>query len=91
MLAGGDKAVIKMLKEKLISSFATTDMGDISLIILGMQVTRDRESETFTISQADYTRPVVEKYAMGECKPVSTPGAGKELSLDQPEGSLFND
>ena len=35
VLAGGDKAVLKILKVKLISRFATTDMGNISLI-LGM-------------------------------------------------------
>lgn len=62
-------------------------MGDISLIF-GMQVNRNRESETLTISRADYTRSVLEKYGMGECKPVGTPGAGKELPLDEHEGNL---
>ena len=90
MLTGGEKAVLKMLKEKLMSRFAITDMGDISLI-LGMQVTRNRENGMLTISQANCTRSVLEKYGMGECKPVNTPGAGKELSLDQPEGNLLND
>ena len=50
MLAGGDEVVLKMLKEKLISHFATTDMGDISLI-RGMQVTLNRENGTLAISQ----------------------------------------
>ena len=65
MLAGGDKAMLKMLKEKLISHFATTDMGEISLI-LGMQVTLNHENGTLTISQADYTRSALKKYGMGE-------------------------
>lgn len=65
-------------------------MGDISLI-LGMKVTRNREIGALTVSQADYTRSVLEKYGMGEFKHVRTPGAGKELSLDQPEGNLSND
>ena len=90
MLTGGDKAVLKMLKEKLMSRFATTDMGDISFI-LGMQVIRNRENGTLTISQANYSRSVLEKYGMRECKPVNTPGAGKQLSLDQPEGNRLND
>ena len=76
MLAGGDKAVPKMLQEKLMSRFATTDMGDISMI-LSMQVTRNGEGGTLTISQVDYTRFVLEMYGMGKFKPVSTPGAGK--------------
>ena len=79
-----------MLKEKLMSRFATTDMGDISFI-LGMQVIRNRENGTLTISQANYSRSVLEKYGMRECKPVNTPGAGKQLSLDQPEGNRLND
>ena len=89
MLTGGDKAVLKMLKETLMNRVATADMGDISLI-LGMKITRIRENGTLTISQAIYTRSVLEKYGTGECKPVNTPGAGKELSLDQPEGNLLN-
>ena len=59
-LTGGDKAVLKALKKKLIRRFATTDMGDISLI-LGIQVTRNRKNGTLTISQANYTRSVFEK------------------------------
>ena len=55
VLAGGDKAVLKMLKEKLMSRFVKTNTGDISLM-LGMKVTRNRENGTLTISQADYTK-----------------------------------
>ena len=57
--------MLKMLKEKLISHFATTDMGEISLI-LGMQVTLNHENGTLTISQADYTRSALKTYGMGE-------------------------
>ena len=71
ILTGGDKAVLKMLKEKLMSRFATTDMGDISLV-LDMQVTRNRENGTLTISQANCTRSVLETYGMGECKSMNT-------------------
>ena len=70
--------MFKMLKEKPTSRFATTDMGEISLIF-GMQVTRDRESGTLTISQADYTRFVLEQYGKGECKPVNTFEQEKQL------------
>ena len=61
MLAGVDKAVLNMLKEKLMSHIVvTTDMGDISLI-LGMKVSRNRESGTLTGSPADCTRSVLQK------------------------------
>ena len=34
-----------------------TDMGDVSLV-LGMQITRDREKKTLTISQEEYTKSI---------------------------------
>ena len=46
--------VIETIKKKLKDNFEVSDLGDVSLV-LGMQVTRDREKETLTISQEDYT------------------------------------
>ena len=70
--------------------FKMTDMGDVSLV-LGMQVTRDRQQKTMTISQENYTRSILEKFGMADCKPVSTPGFGQDLSTNQPEQTLFNE
>lgn len=72
------------------SRVAITDMGHISLM-LDMQDPRNRETESFAISRADYTRSVVDEYGMYECNSVSTPRAGEELSLDQPERSIDNE
>ena len=47
-----------------------------------MQVTRDRKKETLTISQAHYTKSVLETCGMGECKPVYTVRTGPELSIN---------
>ena len=52
--------------EKLVRHFDTTCTGDVSLV-LGMQVTRDRNEGTFTVSQAHYTMPILKTYGMGEC------------------------
>ena len=59
--------------------FKMTDMGDVSLV-LGMQVTRDRKYKTLTISQENYTKSILERFGMTDCKPSSTPGFGSELS-----------
>ena len=67
-----------------------TDMGDVSLV-LGMQVTRDCQQKTTTIRQENYTRSILEKFGMADCKPVSTPGFGQELSTNQPEQTLLNE
>ena len=69
--------------------FKTTDMGDVSLV-LGMQVTRDRQRKTLTISQENYTKSILERFGMADCKLSSTPGFGPELSTKQPEGTLLN-
>ena len=69
--------------------FKMTDMGDVSLV-LGMQVTRDRQGKTLTISQENYTKSILERFGMADCKPSTTPGFGSELSMKQLEGTLLN-
>ena len=61
--------------------FEMSNMGDVS-IILCMNVTRDREKETITIHQKDYTEDVVQRYGMKGCNPAYTPGVGPELSMN---------
>ena len=87
LLVGKDVQVLERIKEKLMSRFSMTDMGDVSLV-LGMRVTRDHTKGTVTIPQDDYTKSLLERYGMASCNTVCTPGVGKELSLDQPEGEI---
>ena len=65
------------------------DLGDVSLV-LGMQVTRDRKKGTLTISQEDYTKSILARFGMENCKPSSIPGTGSELSTEQPAETLLN-
>ncbi|CAM9682894.1 unnamed protein product, partial [Sphacelaria rigidula] len=89
LLVGGDVAVLQMLKKKLTVRFKMTDMGNVSLVH-GMRVTRDRKNGTLSLSQENYTKSILEKYGMGDCNPLSTPGTGAELSLNQPEEQLLD-
>ena len=89
LVIGGDIQLIEKIKRKLMDQFKMTDMGDVSLV-LGMQVTRDRQGKTLTISQENYTKSILERFGMADCKPSSTPGFGSELSTKQPEGTLLN-
>ena len=68
--------------------FLMADMGNVSLV-LGMGVTRDREKGTVTITQEKYAKSLLERYGMASCNSMYTPGAGKELSLNQPEDRLL--
>ena len=57
--------------------------------MLGMQITRDWEKKTLTISQ-EYTKSILERFGMANCKPAGTPGFGSELSTEQPEETLLS-
>ena len=85
---GQNKVLLKQLEEKPVRRFDTNCMGDVSMV-LGMQVTRDCEKGTLTISQAHYTKSVLEMYGLGECKPVYTIGVGPKLSINQGGGNLL--
>ena len=54
-----------------------------------MQVTLDRKKGTLTISQEDYTKSILAKFGMENCKPSSIPGTGLELSTEQPAETLL--
>ena len=58
LVIGSNVRVIQTTKKKLKDDFQVSDLGDVSLV-LGMQVTRDREKGTLTISQEDYTKPIL--------------------------------
>jgi len=88
LIIGCDITVINGIKEKLMEKFKMSDLGNVSLV-LGMQVTRDRAKGSLTISQESYTESILERFGMGNCKPLSTPGYGSELSTVQPEATLL--
>ena len=90
LLVGADIQVIESIKRKLMERFKMTDMGGVSLV-LGMQVTHDRQNKTLTISQENCTKSILEKFGMANCKPASTPDYGPELSTKHPEDTLLNE
>ena len=55
-----------------------TDMGDVSLV-LGMQITRDREAGNLTISQEHCTKSMSARFSMAGYNPVLTTRAGAEF------------
>ena len=78
ILIGGDDAVFSMLK-KLTARFKMKDFGDASLV-LGMEISRDLNCGTVSVTQAPYVRSILKKFGMDGCNKVNTPGVGPELS-----------
>ena len=90
LLAGNNSEAMSMVKKKLQKRFKMTDMGPASLV-LGMEIKRDCEQGTLTISQEAYSKSILERFGMSDCKPTSTPGYGPELSNNQPEDTLLDE
>ena len=76
-----------MVKSQLKQWLKMTDMGEASLV-LGIETKRDRQLGTLTISHEAYSKPIIERFGMSDCKPTSAPGYGPELSNKQPEDTL---
>ena len=81
--------MLSLIKQKLMSRFSMTDVGDVSLV-LEMGVTRDREKGTATINQETYTKSLLERCDISSSNSTYMPGVGKELLLDQPEERLLS-
>ena len=73
LLASSSCDAMAMVKEKLKQRFKMTDMGALSLV-LEMEIKRDLERGTFTISQEAYSKSILERIGISECKPTNTPG-----------------
>ena len=84
LLVGQNKVLLEQLEEKLVRRFDTKCMGDVSMV-LGMQVTRNREKGTFTISQAHYTKSVLETYGNGGVE-TGVHDRSRAGAIDQPGG-----
>ena len=77
-------------KSLLCNEFEIVDYGEVNYI-LGMSITRNRESRTLLIRQPRYTKEILRKFGMDECKPVSTPmESGKRFQSSQDNEELFD-
>ena len=72
LIVGQDLNMINRLKVELSKTFDMKDLGP-SKHILGMQITRDRESKKLWLSQETYIERILERFNMQHSKPVSTP------------------
>ena len=68
----GKKVSALELRATLQTVFEMTDLGEMKKF-LGMEIDRDREARTITVSQQSYLAGVLEKFRMEECNPVSSP------------------
>ena len=72
VLAGRDEARIQEVKQMLARKFDIKDLGRLTHF-LGMSVVQDQGALTTWIGQPAYTKKLLGKQKMGDCKPVGTP------------------
>ena len=90
LLASNNSDAMAMVKDKLNQRFKMTDMGAVPLV-LGMEIKRDFERGTLTISQKAYSKSILERFGMSDCKQTNSPGYGPELSNQQPDETLLDE
>ena len=90
LLAGNNVAAMAMVRSQLKQPFEINHMGEASLVS-AIEIKRDRQLGTLTISQGAHSKSILERFGMSDCKPTSTPGYGPELSNKQQEDILLDE
>ena len=69
LIASANMQDIKELKRELSKYFSMKDLGAAKRI-LGMRISRDKKKKTLTLSQEEYIKKVLERFAMQNAKSV---------------------
>ena len=72
MFFSNNTEMLEREKKAIAKRFQVEDLGELHYV-LGMDIVRDREQRTISISQKKYLEGVLKKFDMENCKPVSTP------------------
>lgn len=72
LIAFNNKTEERKLREALSSRFKMKYLGNAS-VILGINITRNREKGTISVDQRKYLLQVMEKFNMANCNVISTP------------------
>lgn len=72
LIAFNDAGEEERLRAMLSSRFQMKYLGNVE-VILGVNITSNREKRTISIDQAKYINQLLERFKMTECNPISTP------------------
>lgn len=89
LLLGDNRKVLESLKEKFIRRFKMTDIGDVSLV-LGMNVTWNRQKGTPSINQRNSTKSVLQRFGIANSNPLSISDLGPKPPFNQSEDKPLN-
>ena len=72
ILTGSSAKLIEEFKQKLNEHYALTDLGPVNYL-LGIKVTRNRETRTISLSQSQYIKAILRRFSLSDAKPSDTP------------------
>ena len=72
LLVVGERKEVLSVRDGLEKIFTLSDLGEASLF-LGIELERDKDEATITLSQKRYGQDVLKRFEMETCKPAQTP------------------
>ena len=72
LIACDDMEVLSETKRELSSRFKMKDLGE-SRIILGMDICRDPDADTLSLSQSRYAQKIIDRFGMSSARGIATP------------------
>jgi hypothetical protein len=72
IIAAHNETCMQAIKDEIARKFAVKDLGQLNYM-LAIDVDQQNDAEAIWIGQANYTKKVLKKFSMENCKPVSTP------------------
>jgi len=82
LIAAQHIAAVEVVKSSLLARFYARDLGEAKQFV-GLKISRDRVSQTLTLSQQAAARALVQKFGLAEAKGKATPlTAGLSLSKE---------
>ena len=92
ILLVGQKRDVEEIKIYLNKNFDMKDLGDLSMFI-GLQIERDRIKKGISVSQSDYAKKILNRFHMGNAKPIETPlafeGSSNTMKGYQPANKML--
>lgn len=85
-----EEAQVLKVKKLLGKNFPATDKGPLHHY-LGIEIEREGDTGTITMSQSQYIKDLLKVYGMGNCKPIATPlEANHQVSCSKDECELID-
>ena len=71
-ITGSSLALVMDQKKRVVEHVEVIDLGELHWL-LGIEVKRDRETHTISLSQQSYIKSIIRHFGLKDSKPISTP------------------